>query len=483
VNLFSHPQQHIHFVGIGGIGLSAIARILLERGFKISGSDRATNSMTDALARDGATIYEGHNAAHIQGADMVIVTSAVQSNSEIAAAQAADIPVYKRRDMMAALMQDKYVIAVAGTAGKTTTTALITHLLREGAKDPSYIVGGVMANTGTNAGNGTGKYFVVEADEYDNMFHGLRPNLTLITNIDYDHPDFFKTESDMFDSFRTFAEKLEAKDDVLLVCADNPGTRRLYQEYWQSTGRGHTYGVSDDPHYRVQNIHTDSEDFTVFDVEFAAWTDENGKPSKYYPIGTIRSPLAGTHNVQNVLGAIVVANRFCNIPFVIVAQAVETFQGTGRRFELLGEVDGIVVIDDYAHHPSKIRATLQATRSRYPNHEIWAVWQPHTYSRTQTLMNEFVESFTDADHVIVTEIYAARENPVPGVDGAAVASQIAAYHQIYDNHKSVNFSANLADSVALLLKKVKNPAVIVVMSAGDASKIGHDYLAQRQSGA
>lgn len=456
------PGQHIHFVGIGGSGLSPIARILLERGYKISGSDRATNAMTDALARDGATIYQGHDAAHINGADMLIITSAVQTNAEIEAAQAAGIPVYKRKDMMSALMTGKKVIAVAGTAGKTTTTALVTHLLREGGKNPSYIVGGILANTGTNAGNGSDDAFVIEADEYDNMFHGLRPNIALITNIDYDHPDFFKTEAEMFDSFRVFAEQVEG---IVLLCIDNLGAKRLYQELLQAGKKVYSYGLSENADYRASNIRVEADGSTTFEINFAGGSN------------SIRSPLPGNHNVQNVLGAAVIAHQFCDVSFEAIAQAVATFQGTGRRFELLGEVDGITVIDDYAHHPAKIRATLQAARSRYPDHEIWAVWQPHTYSRTQTLMADFAASFDDADHVIVTEIYAARENPLPGVDGKTVTETITAQQK----HKSVNFSATLDNSITLLLTKVTKPAIIVVMSAGDASRIGYDYLLKRRS--
>lgn len=468
------PGQHIHFVGIGGVGLSAIARVLLERGCKISGSDRNLNTLTDALAQAGATIYPGHDAAHIAGADAVIVSSAVRNNPEVIAAEEDDIPVYKRREIMAALLNGRYVIAVAGTAGKTTTTALITHLLREGGKDPGYIVGGVLANTGTNAANGTGRMFVVEADEYDNMFLGLRPNLAVITNIDYDHPDFFKSEDAMFESFRQFADLLTGRDDALLTCVDNPGSRRLHRERWWATGSGHTYGLSEEAHYRAQNVRVEPDGTTAFEVTWAAWTDEGGNPDKVFTLGTVRSPLPGLHNVQNVLAAITVVNRFCNIPFETVAQAVASFAGTGRRFEVLGEVDGVVVIDDYAHHPAKIRATLQAARSRYPDRAIWAVWQPHTYSRTQALLADFAESFGDADQVVVTDIYAAREFPLPGVDGAAVTSRLA------QSHKSVNFSATLAEVTDLLLTKVTKNAIIVVMSAGDASQLGYTYLARRR---
>lgn len=461
--------QHVHFVGIGGIGLSAIARVLLERGYRVSGSDRARNALTDALARDGATIYEGHHADNIDGADMVIISSAVRNNPEVIEAESLDIPVYKRQDIMAALLAHRRVIAVAGTAGKTTTTALIAHILTTCGKPAGYIVGGVMGNTGTNAANGNGRDFVVEADEYDNMFHGLRPNLALITNIEYDHPDFFKDEAALFASFEKFTDQL-TPDGALLLCADDAGTRQLYQQQ----RRGHTYGLSEDAHYRAQNIRQDADGFTLFDVTWAAWmTSDDGKPTKHHLMGTVRLPMSGTHNIQNALGALIVATRFCHLPFEQAAAALETFQGTGRRFEQLGEAGGVTVIDDYAHHPAKIRATLQGARSRYPQHAIWAIWQPHTYSRTQTLLHDFETAFQDADHVLVTDIYAARELPIKGIDGASVAQRIQ------QQHKSVNFVASFDDAVALLLENVQNPAVVVVMSAGDANQIGKNYLAEQ----
>lgn len=458
------PGQHIHIVGIGGFGMSAIARILLERGFTVSGSDRHLNSLTDALARDGAIIYAGHAAQQIENADLLLISSAIRHNPEVIAADEFDIPVYKRKDILAALMRQQQVIAVAGTHGKTTTTALITHLLQTCGLDPSYIVGGIMGNTGTNAGVGTGRAFVIEADEYDNMYHGLWPNIALITSIEYDHPDFFTSEAALMQSFTDFALRLRHSEDVLLVCADQPKPMRLYHDRQSAGGGSHTYGLSQNAHYRGENIRVEAG-YTVFEVSWAVWTDREGQPTKYQTLGTVRSPMFGEHNVQNALGALCVANRFCNLPFDQVAEALTQFKGTGRRFELRGEIDGLTVIDDYAHHPTAIRATLQGARSRYPDHQLCAVWQPHTYSRTEQLLDDYAAAFGDADQVIVTEIYAAREHPSPhSLNGAQVAKHL--------QHPKTHFAPTFDQAVDYLRQSLDRPAVIVIMSAGDAPKIG-----------
>jgi UDP-N-acetylmuramate--alanine ligase len=461
------PGQHVHLIGVGGAGLSAIARILLEKGCKVSGSDRSRNALTDALARDGATIYQGHDASYVNGADCVIVTSAARADHvEVAAARAQNIPVYKRADIMAALMEGKTVIAVAGTHGKTTTTAMIVHILRECGKDPSYIVGGVMRNTGTNAGVGKGEYFVVEADEYDNMFLGLRPDMAIVTNVEYDHPDFFMTREEMIDSFRRFVNLLE-NDGWLFVCADNPGALQLSTDYDRRARIVVPYGSG--TFFQATDIQADTGGTTfTFNLKVKHGF---GLP--------VHLPLSGIHNVQNALAALVVALFIFDPVFnpndariEECIAALNSFQGTGRRFELRGEIDGVAVIDDYAHHPTAIKVTLEAARQRYPDRQIWAVWQPHTYSRTQALMNEYVRAFDAADHVLVTDIYAARENSIPGVTSAAVVAKM--------QHPDARHTLSFEETVKVLDEEVQAPAVILIMSAGDAPAIGEGYLKRRQ---
>jgi UDP-N-acetylmuramate--alanine ligase len=449
------PGQHIHLVGIGGSGLSAIARVLLGQGYKVSGSDRKGNAQTEALARDGALIYEGHDAVYVNGADALIVSSAVSPDHvEVAAARERGVPIYKRQDIIADLMRGKLVIAVAGTHGKTTTTSMIVHILREAGLDPGYIVGGIMRNTGTNAAAGSGSYFVIEADEYDNMFHGLQPDIGIITNVEYDHPDFFKSVEEMRASFTVFARNTR----FLFVCADDPFLVELYQERHSKNELGSLYGLGDLAIIRAENIRTDADGSTLFD-----YVDKTFG-SKRFP-AWLNVP--GIHNVKNALVAIRATGR----PIAEAIAVLETFQGSGRRFDLRGEVDGVAVIDDYAHHPTAIRATLEAARQRYPERQLWAVWQPHTFSRTQALMYDYVTAFGDADHVLVTDIYAAREQPVEGVNSAAVVAAI--------NHPDARHTSSLEDAVAVLNANVQAPAAIIIMSAGDAPQIGVDFLKLR----
>lgn len=459
------PGQHIHLVGIGGAGLSAIARVLLGQGYRVSGSDRTLNALTESLARDGARIDPTHDAANVTGADALIVSSAVQPDQvEIAAAQAAGIPVYKRYDIMADLMAGKQVIAVAGTAGKTTTSAMIAHILLETGKAPSYIIGGVLSSTGQNADVGSSEAFVIEADEYDNMFLGLRPNVAVVTNVEWDHPDFFPTPADTQRSFEQFVALLP-DDGWLVACADDPGAYTLADARMKRGLQAFPYGESANAVLRAVDVRTDAET-TAFGIRMA----DSQSPDSLQ----VRLALPGRHNLLNAMAALI-ASYFAGVDLNEAVAALSSFKGTGRRFELKGEVNGVAVIDDYAHHPTKIRATLQGARSRYPQHQIWAVWQPHTYSRTQALEVDYLAAFSDADHVLITDIYAAREQPIPGVSAAAIAEHM--------DHADARFTPTFADAVAILDMEVQAPAVVIVMSAGDAPKIAAEFLKLRQGSA
>lgn len=459
-----HKGQHIHLVGIGGAGLSAIARVLLEQDYRVSGSDRSTNELTEALARDGAVVHEGHAAAHINKADALIITSAVKADHvEVASAAAQGIPVYKRQDIMAELMAGRRIIAVAGTKGKTTTTAMIVHILRECGLDPGYIVGGVMGNTGTNAAAGTGPHFVVEADEYDHMFLGLKPDVAVLTNIEWDHPDFFPTPGHMLDSFERFVALLDDSSyqgGWLIACTDDVAVARIAVDRKARSGLTTACGLNPEADYRARNIRAVG-DSTLFDI-----MHRFGRRVE----ATVRLPLPGQHNVRNALVACLAASSACQ-PYLKaerVAQALRSFKPAARRFEVRADVNGIAMIDDYAHNPMSIRAVLEAARQRYPDRTIWAVWQPHTYSRTQALFEDFIAAFDQADHVLVTEIYAARESPVPGVSGAIVAAAI--------RHPSVRHTATFAEAVYILTGEVHAPAAVIIMSAGDAPQIGVAYV-------
>jgi len=451
--------SHIHLIGIGGVGMSAIARVLLDQGYHISGSDRALNSYTDALERDGAIIYAGHEAAHIADnpPDCVLISSAIKGNPEVEAAEKLGIPVYKRSDIIADLMRGQTVIAVAGSHGKTTTTAMIAHILIETGVNPGYIIGGTLKTTGTNASAGGGKVFVVEADEYDYMFLGLRPNIAVVTNIEWDHPDFFKTADDFLDAFLQFVS-LVPENGQAIFCADDPGAlniRYRFREELHVLG----YGARDSGGWLVKAI-TPQPDGTSFKIV------ANGYQSL---ICDVHLRVPGQVNVLNAVAA-VRASQQVGIKPSAAAAALATFTGVSRRFDLIGEINSVAVIDDYAHNPTKIRAVLEAARSRYPDRQIWAIWQPHTYSRTQTFLPQYADAFSDADHVLVTEIYAAREQGVnfPGITGETTAAAI--------RHPDARFTPSFDSAVQTLLSEVAAPAAIVLMSAGDGNRIGYEYL-------
>ena len=457
-------MKNFHFIGIGGSGLSAIARVLLERGEQVSGSDRQPSAVTQALEADGATIYIGHQAQNVTGADLVIRSSAVtEENVEVRKARLAGIPVLKRSEFMPEFLAGYQVIAVAGTHGKTTTTAMIAWLLTQLDLDPSFIIGGVSSNLGTNAHSGAGSYFVIEADEYDNMFHGLNPVLAVVTNIEYDHPDFFTNRQEYDGAFRTFADRL-ASDGALVVCMDNPGSRRLALECTSSGRKISGYGLT-------SSSSGDASQVDYFASEITA-TPGISSSFDFYRSGEkmarVNLPLPGEQNVQNSLAALAVCDLL-GLSLQEAAGAMNEFRGTGRRFEIRGQVQGVTVIDDYAHHPTEIKTTLAAARSYFPQQEIWAVWQPHTYSRTRMFRSEYLSAFDAADHVVVTAIYAARETlPANGFSSRDIAAEM--------QHVDAHYSPDIDDAVELLKAGLKENSVLVVLSAGDADQISTQVL-------
>lgn len=455
-------QTRVHLVGIGGTGLSAIARVLLERGIPVSGSDRAINPVTDLLEALGATIHLGHRAENIEGAALLLVTSAVKNdNPEIVAALEAGLPVMKRRDFLPLLLGGDTVIGIAGTHGKTTTTAMTTHILREAGMTPGYIVGSVMKNTGTNAdGGGGGKSpFVIEADEYDDMYLGLTPRIAVITGIEWDHPDFFPTEGDMVRSFDAFIGQIQP-DGVLIASADTPYSLALARQH--ESIKTVLYGRDrEESDWFIHNLYTTPDGLTCFEaIERATLTA--------YPF---KLKVPGAHNALNALAATLAAAAACGVTFESAAKALESFESTGRRFQVMGEVKQMIVVDDYGHHPSAIRVTLEAARQRYPDHTLWAVWQPHTFSRTRALMSDYARCFSTADGVAVMDIYASREQPVPEVSGQIAAAQIA------HHHPNAHYTGDIAATIADLKKRVTGKSVVIVFSAGDAIAVSAGLLA------
>ena len=453
------PGQHIHIVGISGFGMSAIARILLENGYTITGSDQKLSDLSRALREEGVRVYEGHAADHIGAAEMVLMSSAIPPNNpEIQAAHRLGIPVQERRDFITRVTGGYETIAVAGTHGKTTTTAMLVHVLGEAGLDPSFIVGGILNNRGTNAGAGTGAHFVIEADEYGNMFLGLNPHIAIVTNVEYDHPDFFQTPGETLDAFRQFVAQLD-DSGLLVACADDDVARAFAQERRERMLPVQTYSVGN------HNADWWAVDLTPNRQSGMDFVVHHGGV-----IGPVRLSLPGEHNVQNAMAVITVA-RTLGVPFETIAQALASFAGTGRRSEQMGEAGGVRVINDYAHHPTAIRATLRAWRDQTHDGDLWAVWQPHTYSRTRALADSFKESFAAADHVLVTDIYAAREAKTPGLLARDLAELIR-----QGGHPDARHSGDLPETAQILANEVQPGDVVVLMTAGDAPQIGRALL-------
>jgi UDP-N-acetylmuramate--alanine ligase len=452
-------MEHVHLVGISGTGLSAIARVLLERGVPVSGSDRHPTDLAEGLAKMGARIYTGHDPANIEGASLIVRSSAVpEENPEIQAAIKNGIPVLKRSEFLPLMLAQDEVIAIAGTHGKTTTTAMVAWMLKALGEDPSYIIGSTAHNLGSNAHAGQSRYFVIEADEYDSMFLGLAPTIAVITTVEHDHPDCFPTPEDFFNVFRQFIQRIKPQGKII-ANLDDPGVQSLLAELDREDLSVFTYSLGDvEADCSASNL--DSHPGAGYSFQFSCAGNLHADVALQVP---------GKFNVSNALAALSVACQL-HLPLGRAAGALSSYRGTARRFQVIGETGGIILVDDYAHHPTEIEATIQAARTRYPDHPVWVVWQPHTYSRTRQLLDKFSQAFGDASHVLVTPVYAARETqPSDGFSGQDVANLI--------NHPDVTYVPGLEEAARLLLDRVGPPAIILVLSAGNADQVTKWVLA------
>jgi UDP-N-acetylmuramate--alanine ligase len=458
--MMNFSDKHIHLIGIGGTGLSAIARVLMEQGVEVSGSDLVLSPVAEALARDGARVFAGHRPENVDGADLVIVSSAVPaSNVEVQAAQVAGIPVLKRPQFLGQMMDGQLGVAVAGTKGKTTTTAMIASILLEAKRDPTFIVGGVIAGLETNARMGEGPYFVIEADEYDRTFLSLTPSVAVVTNIEHDHPDCYPTFTDFRSAFEEFVA-LVPRDGMLVACWDDPVVRELGERRRAAGGGVTFFGLGKGAEWRAEEVRPNF----AGGVDFLATRRSNGT---VHVLGLVRLRLPGAHNASNAVAALAVAD-FLDVPLRVAKSALTEFRGVGRRFEVKGEANGVVVVDDYAHHPTAIRATLLAARQRFPHWPLWAVWQPHTYSRTKTLLEDFARAFGMADHVIVLPIYAARETDTLGVSSADVVAAM--------QHPDARCAESLDEALVWLGTEVRPGDVVLTLGAGDGYRVGEWLL-------
>ena len=448
--------RHVHFVGIGGMGMSAIATVLLQSGRTVSGSDTAPSDVTRALRDEGATVFQGHSASHISGCDVLVVSSAVSpDNVEVTAALARGIPVIPRAAMLAELMRCKQGIAVAGTHGKTTTTSLIATVLEAGGLDPTVMAGARINSLGRNGKFGQGDCVVAEADESDGSFLLLPSVMNVVTTLDLEHPDQYRDLEEISAYFNQFMYNVPCYGHNI-VCSDDPNLRNLIKK-GRLRSRVITYGLKNCADYKASNIYNEALQ-TSFDVD--------GKDGR---IGRFILNLPGRHNVSNALAAIAVGCRL-GLSTEVISSALENFGGVQRRFESRGEHRGVTVVDDYGHHPEEIRHTLKTAKAVWPNKRLVVVFQPHRFSRTHLLQREFSTAFTDADTLVMLDIYGAGERPIPGVTTGILYEGLAA-----QNRKDV-YHLNDTQVVPFLNGYTREGDVLLTLGAGDVWKVADKFL-------
>ncbi len=454
--------QTVHFVGIGGSGMSGIAEVMLSLGYAVQGSDLGTNKQTRRLEDQGATVFIGHAAGQIEGADAIVVSSAVdETNPEVAAARERRMPVVSRAEMLAELMRFRYSIAVAGTHGKTTTTSLVASVLAEGGLDPTFVIGGRLKSADANARLGQGDYLVAEADESDASFVHLKPMLAVVTNIDADHMATYDGDIEKLKSgFVEFLHNLPFYG-LAVVCTDDAGVNEILADIGRSVT---TYGTNEDADIRAVDV-TFNEDSTEFDVVRSGDTGAAPRTAPMSPAMHVTLKLPGLHNVRNALAAIAVANEL-EIADKAVIAALENFEGIDRRFQNLGEVrtqHGTVrLVDDYGHHPTEVAATLAAAKAAYPERRIVLVFQPHRYTRTRDLMDDFANVLSDADALVLLDVYAAGEDPIAGADGRTMARAVRTRGAV-----DPVFVEGLDDLADVLGGVLQDGDLVLTMGAGD----------------
>jgi UDP-N-acetylmuramate--alanine ligase len=446
--------KHIYFVGIGGAGMCGIAEILLNLDFKVSGSDKQLTDTTEYLAKLGAKIYEGHFAENLHDIDAIVYSSAVpMTNPEIVKAKQLKVPIIRRAEMLGELMRMKYGISIAGTHGKTTTTSMTGTILTEGGLDPTIIVGGKLQKLKTNARLGKSQYLVAEADEFDRSFLTLTSSIAVITTLEADHLDCYKDLDDIKKAFVEFANKVPFFGCVV-ACIDEPSVQDIIPRLAR---RVVTYGVSKQAILRADDIHYD-QGLTTFTVIY-----------NEQKLGQITIHVPGLHNVKNALASCAISLEL-EMKFEDIKKGLEFYSGVGRRFEIKGKKQDITLVDDYAHHPTEIIATLQGAKSGFSN-RIIAVFQPHLYSRTRDFYKEFGKAFFESDILILTDVYPAREQPIEGISGELIANAAREY-----GHRHVEYVADKT-LVPNKLKEITKPGdMVITMGAGDINKFGKSFL-------
>lgn len=447
--------RHIHFIGIGGSGMSGLAEVLLNLGYAVSGSDLKATDVTDRLVALGGRVFPGHAASNVEGAHVVVYSSAVRpDNPELLAARAANLPVIARADMLAELMRMKYGIAVGGSHGKTTTTSMVGTVLERGGVDPTIVVGGRLRTVGANAQLGHGRFMVAEADESDGSFLRLAPAITVVTNIDREHLDHYAGLDEVKEAFTYFANRVPFYG-VSVLCADDPNVRAILPDVGKRTI---LYGTGADAEVRARAIALSGHG-ARFEVE------AGGRA-----LGPVELQVPGRHNVLNALAAVAVGLEL-EIGFAHVAEALGAFRGVGRRFETRGTAAGVRVVDDYGHHPTEVAATLAAAKQL--GGRVLVVFQPHRYTRTAALREEFGRCFGDADRVWVLDVYAAGEAPIAGATGASIAESAHAQGAAHVAH-----AASGPEAAAIVAREARAGDTVLTLGAGDVWKLADEILAR-----
>src|SRR5450631_276824 len=474
--------QRIHFVGVGGIGMSGIAEVLLNLGYKISGSDLRDSAVTQRLAALGAVIFAGHAAANIAGADVVVTSSAISvDNPEVAEARRLHVPVIQRAEMLAELMRLKYGIAIAGMHGKTTTTSMVAAVLAAGGLDPTVVVGGRVDAMGSNARLGRSQYLVAEADESDRSFLKLSPILAVVTNIDREHMDCYRSMHDVKRTFLDFMDRLPFYG-MIVACNDDPILRRLFPKIQR---RIVSYGTRKGSDFRItvkkNGLWGAGRPRTAGKENARAGTPVPPKVSfevtfRGRDLGEFHLHVPGVHNVLNATAAIAVGIGL-DIPTPQIREALESFRGVDRRFQVRGTAAGVTVIDDYGHHPTEIRATLAAAR-QCGYRKVHVIFQPHRYTRTRDLMDDFATAFGDADSLQVLDIYPASEQPIEGITGEALARRIS--EKVATGSSEVSYAGSFEDAVTAATASACDGDMILTLGAGSVSHLGPMLLEKLQ---
>lgn len=448
-------KYHIHFVGIGGIGMSGIAELLLNLGYRVSGSDLQSSDITRRLEQLGGRIFIGHSANQIEKADVVVTSSAIRAdNPEVAAADKAAVPVIPRAEMLAELMRLKYSIAIAGAHGKTSTTSIVASVLEKGGLDPTVVIGGKLKSIGVNAILGKGDFIVAEADESDGSFLKMSPAIAVVTNIDREHLDFYEGLDEIKEAFLAFIDRIPFYG-LAVLCLDNEPVQNIIPKIRK---RFTTYGLSVQADIQAKDLKFEGLKslFTIFHLE--------------KELGPVTLNMPGLHNVYNAMASIAVGIEL-GIEFSVIQDALATLQGVQRRLEVKGEVQGISVVDDYGHHPTEIKTTLQAIRESWPGRRLIVVFQPHRYTRTKALFEDFSRAFYQSDMLLVLPIYSAGEPMIPDVEADRLSEAIQRH-----GHKEVTYRDSFESACTFLKDALKEGDILLTLGAGDVWKVGEMVL-------